>query len=137
MYFIPLLIIPLVLFRLGFRKTLLVYGLCILSAILLVLSFSVGAFATLWIDPETVRLWTIPDSWVTQIVDSRWFYSNLWVAFLLPMVLVGDIFRWVLYINIFFGNPILWLSMIVGLITVGVAWYSAIKAYVDTRKNYA
>ena len=137
MSFLVLVIICLML-RYQMARTLLVLGLVVYPLVLIGFAFMFGFGALYMFDLNPRLHWDdgtheAPAYWVTQIVNGD---VSLATLCLVPLLLPFDILRQMVWITLVRNHPVLWLTMLTGLYFSAVGWYTAIKAFVDGRREF-
>lgn len=128
-----LLALAVMMLSLGMYRTLMYAILVVWTTVILVLSFIVGGLLTLVFMPDVPRTWKISSAWVTAIVDNP--ESTLPQLLLIPLVFVADVYRWILEITLFQGNPILWICVGFGLWVGAKSWYGGISEFYKQRND--
>lgn len=118
---------------LGMYRTLMYVILIVWTTFIFVLSFIVGGLLTFVFMPDVPRTWKVSSSWVTAIADNP--DSTLPQLLLIPLVFVADIYRFILEITIFQGNPILWICVVFGVWIIANSWYGAIREFYKQRND--
>lgn len=118
-----------VMIQFGMFRALIIMFLSVLSALTVLISFAFGMVLTFWIRPTTIQGWTIPDLWVNTIVDSSWFFENIWAIFFIPFVFVIDLFRIMGYIFINHPSVFVLATTITGIAFVIRSWAAYFEAY--------
>lgn len=108
-----------IMFRCGFWRSILFFGVTVLAAALIAAGFAFGGLISYMVYPEVVQKWyllpSITDNWMRT-------HDTFAPMMAVPFLFVLDCFIWVIHITLTQGTWILW-------VTMAMATYSAVYAY--------